>query len=131
MENEYEDKVFFKKQICRDYKLIGYIQLVIYEKTNIPYIEYKISNKEYKNKGIMSLEIKEYLKECKNKNIIKLIAQVNKNNIASIKILEKNNFINLKQFKDILIYGFDSRFSKEQLETSKIKLKDTINNLFK
>jgi len=74
-------------------KEVGYIQLAHYhyaEKAT-PHIEYKLDN-EYWGKGIMTKELTEYLVSIKDA-CPKLMAIVERKNLASKRVLEKCGFV--------------------------------------
>jgi RimJ/RimL family protein N-acetyltransferase len=105
--NGYQDRIFLVHKITQDNKIIGRIALVRYEGLTLPNIEYKIFDKSNHNKRIMSEELPKYLDSCRLKGISKLIAQVEAGNLASIKILEKNGFIQTAKFDEVLCYIVD------------------------
>ena len=97
---------------------IGSFMLVDYlGEESTPHIEFGIFDefKEYRNQGIVSKEIIEYLKLCKEKGCYQLIAIVKEDNFASRRILEKNDFIVVNKFEDNICYVTDLRLSKEVL----------------
>lgn len=99
-----------------DGKKIGYIQLVSYLRGDCkPHIEYHI-DEAYQGKGIMSRELPKYLKRCNKFDNHQLIAVVKKDNIPSIKLLEKNGFRQITQIDDKLSYIIDLRFTPEIVE---------------
>lgn len=75
--------------IMIDGKEVGYIQLMNYN-DSYPQIEY-ILDDEYHNKGIMTRELKNYLEKIKNYYKV-IVAVVVKDNLASIRVLAKNDF---------------------------------------
>ncbi len=97
---------------------IGSFMLVDYlGEESIPHIEFGIFDefKEYRNQGIVSKEIIKYLKLCKEKGYCQLIAIVKEDNLASMRILEKNDFIVVNKFEDNICYVTDLQISKEVL----------------
>lgn len=111
MKDRSQPKIFLKHEIFSDkYKRnkIGRINLVKYLTGEaIPHIEYKI-NEDQRGKGIMSRELPKYLKLCKKYDFNRLIANVMPDNIASIKILERNGFIKFATMEEgSLIYISD------------------------
>jgi len=92
-------RVFSKTEIKNGKEIIGYIQLVKYQRNGLPHIEYSLIQ-NYWNQKIMSLELPKFLKKCKKLEIPRLIAMVKQNNKASIKLLEKNSFIKIATFDD-------------------------------
>jgi RimJ/RimL family protein N-acetyltransferase len=104
-----------KHDIMLKYEKIGYIQLVDYMlgKMCIPQIEYHLEE-DYRNKGIMSKELPKYLKECKRdykkygsrfgNPTNRMIATVEKENVPSIKLLERNGFLKIKDFDNHYSY---------------------------
>jgi len=81
----------------------------------IHHIEFKIFDdyEHYKNKGIMTKAVADYLQYCKEGNINSLIAIVKKDNIASVRVLEKNNFAKLQELEKFYIYVIDLRFEPD------------------
>jgi len=84
-------------------KDIGYIQLVDYALgKSTPHLEYSLQE-EYRNKGIMSKELRRYLKRrCKDHGTYQMIAIVDYDGVegltaaqASESLLDKNNFAQL------------------------------------
>lgn len=90
-------------------KEVGYIQLVQRE---IPQIEYQL-DEEHWNKGIMTKELKGYLKRIKNK-FPKLLAIVEKENLASQRVLEKCGFILMTKNNKHLIFVNDLQANSEK-----------------
>jgi RimJ/RimL family protein N-acetyltransferase len=83
------------------YHSIGELYLINYfteNKNHIFFIEYKIFDefKCLRNKKIVSKELPKYLKWCKKYDITRILATVREKNIASIKLLEKNHFFEIK-----------------------------------
>jgi RimJ/RimL family protein N-acetyltransferase len=73
-------------------KEVGYIQILSYNSI-YPQIEYNLDD-EYHNKGIMTRELKQYLDTIKN-DYKALTAVVKEDNLASIRVLIKNGFIQI------------------------------------
>jgi len=92
-------RVFSKREIKNGKEIIGYIQLVKYQRNGLPHIEYSLIQ-NYWNQKIMSLELPKFLKKCKKLEIPRLIAMVKQNNKASIRLLENNKFIKIATFDD-------------------------------
>jgi RimJ/RimL family protein N-acetyltransferase len=92
-------RVFCKTEIKNGKEIIGYIQLVRYQRNGLPHIEYSLIE-NYWNQKIMSVELPKFLKKCKKLEIPRLIAMVEKNNKTSIRLLEKNKFIKIATFDD-------------------------------
>tara|TARA_R110000868_G_scaffold404295_1_gene682303 strand:- start:230 stop:646 length:417 start_codon:yes stop_codon:yes gene_type:complete len=97
-------------------EVIGKIMLVSYLTKTSPHLEFFIKDEfeHLKNQGIMSARVVKYLKFCKKWGHNKLLATVKKNNAASIKILEKNNFIRMMEVRDNYCYMVDLTFTKEK-----------------
>ena len=85
------------------------------DKKGIKNIEFKIFDdyEHYKNKGIMTKAVADYLQYCKEGNINRLIAVVKKDNIASVRVLEKNNFAKLQELEKFYIYVINLRFEPD------------------
>lgn len=122
MEERMRSKIFLKREIRniyskpkRQWQNIGRINLVSYykSKNDISHLEFEL-NEEWRNQGIMSKELPKYLKYCKKYGHNRLIALVKENNLASIKLLEKNGFLKFKKIGDIIFYiiHLDIRYSK-------------------
>ena len=79
-------------RIIIDGKEVDYIQILSYC-CDYPQIEYNLDEK-YHNKGIMSRELGQYLDTIKN-DYKALTAVVKEDNLASIRILIKNGFIQI------------------------------------
>lgn len=133
MKDRKNPKVWFKVPIytrtTKKYEQIGEIFLVDYLcGKNIPHIEFEIYDKykEYRNQGIVSKEIIKFLKLCKKWNHHKLIAVVKCDNLASIRILEKNDFIRVSYIRDNYGYMIDLSFNKETV----MKMQEFINKKF-
>ena len=71
---------------------MGYIQILSYNSI-YPQIEYNLDD-EYHNKGIMTRELGQYLDTIKN-DYKALTAVVKEDNLASIRVLIKNGFIQI------------------------------------
>lgn len=90
---------------------VGYIQLVEH---SIAQIEYYL-DEEYCNKGIMTRELKKYLNDIKD-SFPKIIALVEKENIASQKVLEKCEFILMTTSGNYFVYVNDLQADKRTKE---------------
>lgn len=73
-------------------KEVGYVQILSYNSI-YPQIEYNLDD-GYHNKGIMTREVKNYLEAVKNDYKV-ITAVVKKDNLASIRVLIKNGFIQI------------------------------------
>lgn len=98
-----KSKITHYRKITKEGKQIGKIQLVYHSKSEIPHLEYEIDDK-YHSKGIMSKELKKYLSRLREKEIERFIAVVEKDNLASVKILKKNRFLLLYESEDYYYY---------------------------
>jgi len=90
-------------KITRHNKQVGKIQLVYYNKNKIPHLEYEIDD-NYRSKGIMSKELKKYLSRLREEGIERFIAIVEKDNLASVKLLEDNYFARMWVSDDYYYY---------------------------
>lgn len=97
--------------IKRKGKEVGYIQIV---ERDIPQIEYYL-DEEWHNKGVMTLELSQYLATIKDK-YPKLLAIVESGNKASKRVLEKCGFLFMVEMKDYLVFVNDLQASKERKE---------------
>ena len=113
-------KIFFEKTFTApDSNLeIGRFILVNYfGREKLPHLEFEVFEefKEYRNRGIVSKEIVKYLKLCKKHGHNRLTAIVKEDNLASIRILEKTNFIRINNHKENVCFVIDLEFTKEKL----------------
>ena len=118
--------VFCIKFIKYQGKTVGYIHLVKYNygKDAVPHIEYAV-DAEYQNKGLLQAHLSKYLKEMKKNEKTslalgfgpgdKLIAVAAKGNTASIHILEKFNFVFVKEVEGYCTFVYSSKFSMKQI----------------
>ena len=83
-------------RIIIDGKEVGYIQILSYN-SDYPQIEYNLDEK-YHNKGIMTKELGQYLDTIKN-DYKAITAVVKKDNLASMRVLEKVEFNDFFLFK--------------------------------
>jgi RimJ/RimL family protein N-acetyltransferase len=104
------DRIFLVHKIKRNNEVIGTIALVRYAGLTLPNIEYRIFSEGNWRKRIMSEELPKYLASCRLKGITRLIAQVEDHNLASIKILEKNGFIQTAKFDEVICYILDLKW---------------------
>ena len=75
---------------------VGYIQILSYNNSH-PQIEYDLDEKHW-NKGIMTRELGQYLEAIKNDYKV-ITAVVKKDNLASMRVLEKIGFNDFFLFK--------------------------------
>jgi len=109
----HKPRVWMKHDIKIKREVIGYLQLVDYTlgKDPIPQIEYHL-NEPYRNQGIMSKELPKYLKLCKARHkkygdeckSNRLVAIVENDNPMSMKLLERNGFVKVKDFDNHISY---------------------------
>ena len=119
---EKEPTVICKTPIGNENEIIGYLQLVDYHTDrSIPQLEYSL-DEEHRGSGIMSRELPKYLKLCKENGYTRLIANTENDNDVSIHLLEKNGFIKLAEFRNIICYVIDLKLTKEQLVVGMEKL---------
>ena len=99
-------KPYARKDIKHKHEVIGFIQLVSYMRGDArPHIEYELKQ-GWRNKGIMSVELPKFLKKHKQYNP-QMIAVVKKDNKASMRLLEKNNFLKISTMDDNYCYIVD------------------------
>jgi RimJ/RimL family protein N-acetyltransferase len=100
-------------------KEVGYIQLAHYNYTEkaTPHIEYKLDN-EYWGKGIMTRELTKYLASIKDK-FPKLIAMVERSNLASKRVLDKCGFIFMSKISDYDVFVNDLQANSEKRKIMK------------
>ena len=79
-------------------KVIGHIQLVGYD---VPQVEYDL-DEAYWNKGIMTRELKKYLKTLKLRGVSAIIE---KDNLASARVLTKCGFVELSKIKGYITFA--------------------------
>mgnify|MGYP000920215902 CR=1 FL=1 len=92
-----------------DGREIGKIQIVDYQ---VPHIEYDL-DPAWHNRGIMTRELTTYLAKIRN-TYPNLMAVVEKDNKASIRVLEKVGFVKFKPTKHYLIYLWTSDNKKRE-----------------
>lgn len=94
---------------------IGYIQLLSYDEIGkYPHLEFSL-NEDYRNKGIMTVELKKFLKAIKEENP-QILAIVKEDNLASARVLDKLGFIRFAIINDNHCYLTDLRQTKETVE---------------
>ncbi len=114
--------IIYDKKARKD---IGFICMVSYLRgKTTPHLEYSLEE-EYHGQGIMSRELPLYLKRCKKYGNYQLIAVANKDNHASIRLLEKNGFIKVKPIDDNIAYVIDLRITADIIEKEVRKVKGT------
>lgn len=99
-----------------DGREIGKIQIISHK---VPHIEYDL-DPPWHNKGIMTRELTDYLANIKHL-YPNLIAVVEKDNKASIKVLEKVGFIKFKPTKHYFTYLWTDRKEKREILKQLIK----------
>ena len=105
-----------QKTITQDGNDIGDIRLLTYPNMyKIPYIQYVI-DAEYRNQGIMSRELPMFIKACKRHSYHQICAMAQDDNLPSIKLLTKNNFVEYKKIRNIVTYLTDLRFDAQQIK---------------
>ena len=102
-----------EKVITQDDKEIGNICILQYPEINRWSLQYEV-DPEYRNQGVMSRELPLFLQECKDKGFNQIVAMVKKDNLPSIKLLEKNGFVEFKTINDTITYIIDLRVNKEE-----------------
>ena len=116
MRERHKPRIHHKHDLHFKNNKIGYLQLVDYMCGKMtPHIEYHLEP-EYRNKGIMTKELPKYLKQLKKWKQYRLIALTDEDNIASIKLLEKNGFIFCKQLETKSSYICDLLRDKNEIE---------------
>ena len=110
----------FEKLIYDEYHSIGNIRILQYPEIERWFLQYEV-DAEYRNQGVMSRELPLFLQECKTKGFNQILAMVKKDNLPSIKLLEKNGFIEFKIINDTITYIIDLRVNRaESLEMVKM-----------
>lgn len=104
------NSIKFYHSIKRDGQEIGKIQIIDYQ---VPHVEYDL-DPAWHNKGIMTKELEEYLKRISN-TYEDLMAIVEKDNKASIRVLEKNNFLKFNSTKHHVTYVWTKGKFKRQI----------------
>ena len=108
--------ILMQKTITQDGKEIGDIRLLTYPHSDkIPYIQYVIDD-EYRNQGIMSRELPIFLKACKRHSYHQILSMAQDDNIASIRLLVKNNFVKYAKIRNIVTYLTDLRLDTQTLK---------------
>ena len=93
----------------------GFLRLVNYGDCRVPHIEYGV-NDGFRYQGIMSKELPKYLENCAKNGHDVLLAVVISNNIPSIKLLKKNNFVFVQAFGEKHTYIWHNSFKKSQMK---------------
>lgn len=96
---------------CQENKMIGTISLVKYE-NEVGYLGYCL-NQNYWNKGIMSVAINKFLQLLKKDNFKLIYTEVINENLSSIKCLQKNDFIIIK---DIMVENKEAKLLLKKLD---------------
>jgi RimJ/RimL family protein N-acetyltransferase len=96
---------------------IGFVKLVMEAEMDNKYLEYVIVQEENRNKGYGKKAVKRFINHCKEIGIYQICANVAKDNIASIKILEHCGFIEFSRPNDeVISFVADLRFSAKKLK---------------
>ena len=103
----------FERIIYDEYHSIGNICILTYPESSRLFLQYEV-DAEYRNQGVMSHELPLFLQECKTKGFNQILAMVKKDNLPSIKLLEKNGFVEFKIINDTITYIIDLRVNKEE-----------------
>ena len=118
-------RIFCKYEIKTKSDSIGIIKLVKYYSTGLPHIEFSVDN-NFQNMGVMSQELPKYLKKINQCGIFRIIAIVEKDNKASMRVLEKNGFTKFATLTESVAYviAMDivneiKKFHKEVLKSIK------------
>ena len=108
--------ILMQKTIRKDGNDIGDIRLLTYPHSDkFPYIQYEI-DAEYRNQGIMSRELPVFLKACKRHSYHQILSMVQDDNIVSIRLLVKNNFLEYKKIRNIITFLTDLRYDTQKLK---------------
>jgi RimJ/RimL family protein N-acetyltransferase len=102
-------------------KEVGYIQLV-HRHPAIPHVEYQLDD-EYWGKGIMTRELTEYLVSIKDA-CPKLMAVVERKNLASKRVLDKCGFIFMSKMGgyDVFINDLQANSEKRKIMKELVEL---------
>jgi RimJ/RimL family protein N-acetyltransferase len=100
-----------EKHLHDNDKPIGYLCVLTYPNYEIPFLQYEI-HPDYRGQGIASREVPIFLQEYQSLGYNQVTAMVEEDNIASMKILHKNGFIEFCKIKDIITYIRDFRADK-------------------
>jgi RimJ/RimL family protein N-acetyltransferase len=103
----------FERIIYDGERAIGNICILMYPEIERWFLQYDIEP-EYRNQGVMSHELPLFLQECRDKGFNQICAMVKKDNLPSIKLLEKNGFVEFERFRDTFTYIIDLRVNKEE-----------------
>jgi len=100
-------------------KEVGYIQLVHsrFVEQSTPQIEYRL-DEEYWGKGIITRELTEYLASIKEK-CPKVMAIVEKNNLASKRVLDKCGFVFMSKMGNYDVFVNDLQANSEKRKIMK------------
>ena len=97
-------------------KEVGYIQLV-HRHPAIPHVEYQLDD-EHWGKGIMTGALTEYLASIKDK-FPKLIAMVERSNLASKRVLDKCGFVFISKMSNYDVFVNDLQANSEKRKIMK------------
>ena len=118
-------RIFCKYEIKTKSDSIGIIKLVKYYSIGLPHIEFSVDD-DFQNMGVMSQELPKYLKKINQCGIFRIIAIVEKDNKASMRVLEKNGFTKFAILTESVAYviAMDivnevKKFHKEVLKSIK------------
>jgi RimJ/RimL family protein N-acetyltransferase len=114
--------MIYERTIRKDGEDIGNVCLLMYPNLSVPFLQYAVMP-PYQNQGIASREVASFLKDCYKHGHNRISAMVQHGNIPSIKIIEKNNFVKIKNFENVFTYLIDLRISKEKLQAFMDKFK--------
>ena len=104
-----------EKTIYDEYQSIGYICILTYPNMDkIPFLQYEV-DAEHRNSGVASKAVFLFLEDCKTKGFNQICAMCKDDNVASIRVLMKNNFVEYKKINNIITYLTDLRFDKPRL----------------
>ena len=107
--------IIYERTIRKDGEDIGNVCLIKYPNLSVPFLQYAVMP-PYQNQGIASREVALFLKDCHKHGHDRISAMVQHGNIPSMKIIEKNNFVKIKNFENVFTYLIDLRISKEKLQ---------------
>jgi RimJ/RimL family protein N-acetyltransferase len=96
-------RIFCKYEIKTKHESIGIIKLVKYHKSSLPHIEFSVDD-DFQNMGVMSQELPKYLKKINQQGIFRAMAIVEKDNKASMRVLEKSGFIKFADLTETFAY---------------------------
>lgn len=104
----------------------GYLQTIMTKGFKAVEIEYNL-DEEYRKQGIMTIYLPIYLAELERRGFKNILAHVEKENLASKKLLKKNGFIKFNEIRGIEIFLYISGIKLDRSILERVR-KKFVNN---